>query len=611
MDDPGRAAARGLATGAVDARGRACRGCCSRRSRAGDLLSAAWSASAEDAVVEFDRTSLYLGHLRARRARRAPRTARRVDRRARARDRRDRGRRARQPALPGLVPGPRAARAAAVGEHAPELPGRLLERARDPHRDRGAAARPLGCSPAAGRAGCSRSAVVPALGAVLYLTSSRGAVAATALGTLVLVVAHPRRLAALGSRGGRNGRRGASRSRLVASRHAVVDGPLGSAAARSEGREAAVAVVVICVATAAGFEWLRRVAPRLPAPGRGVRRLVVAVVVVLAVAAAAYGARSFGSFTRLPPTTGVGRHRRRAPPERQRQRPLAVLDGRARRVPELAAPRRRPRVVRGVVGPARVVPLLRQGRPLALRADARRARDRGLRCCSSRFSARRSRSGYAGSCRPRRRSGRRSRRCSARSPSICSAPPVDWMWELTVVTAVGLVLLALLAGPSGAAEETAAPAARAARAGLAVAAALFAAAELVVLLADVEVGRSQTDAAAGRYGAARAAALAATRLEPWAASPYLQLALVEESRGEFAAGAAGDRPGRVPRRPRLAALAREGADRRRPRPLRERSGEPRAGEGAQPALARRHGAVIRPACRRAGWWCPATCCRVG
>ena len=113
---------------------------------------------------------------------------------------------------------------------------------------------------------------------------------------------------------------------------------------------------------------------------------------------------------------------------------------------------------------------------------------------------------------------------------------VDWMWELTVVTAVGLVLLALLAGPSGApAEDTAAPAARAASAGLALAAALFAAAELVVLLADVEVGRSQTDAAAGRYGAARAAALAATKLEPWAASPYLQLALVEESRGEFAA----------------------------------------------------------------------------
>ena len=105
-----------------------------------------------------------------------------------------------------------------------------------------------------------------------------------------------------------------------------------------------------------------------------------------------------------------------------------------------------------------------------------------------------------------------------------------------MVTAVGLVLLALLAGPSGApAEEAAAPAARAARAGLALAAALFAAAELVVLLADVEVGRSQTDAAAGRYGAARAAALAATKLEPWAASPYLQLALVEESRGEFAA----------------------------------------------------------------------------
>jgi O-antigen ligase len=111
---------------------------------------------------------------------------------------------------------------------------------------------------------------------------------------------------------------------------------------------------------------------------------------------------------------------------------------------------------------------------------------------------------------------------------------VDWMWQLTVVTAVGLVLLALLTGPAGApVEEAPAPAGRAAVASLAVVAGLFAAAELVVLLADMELGRSQADAAAGRYGPAHSAAVRATRIEPWAASPYLQLALVEESRGRF------------------------------------------------------------------------------
>ena len=115
---------------------------------------------------------------------------------------------------------------------------------------------------------------------------------------------------------------------------------------------------------------------------------------------------------------------------------------------------------------------------------------------------------------------------------------VDWMWQLTAVTAVGLVLLALLAGPDGASvEEPPARAARIAVVSLAVAAALFAAAELVVLLADVEVGRSQADAAAGRWGPARSAALRATRLEPWAASPYLQLALVGGEPGDFAAAA--------------------------------------------------------------------------
>jgi hypothetical protein len=55
------------------------------------------------------------------------------------------------------------------------------------------------------------------------------------------------------------------------------------------------------------------------------------------------------------------------------------------------------------------------------------------------------------------------------------------------------------------------------------------------LLTGVEVNRSQAAARSGHLAAAREHAVAATRLEPWAATPRLQLALVEESAGDLAA----------------------------------------------------------------------------
>jgi tetratricopeptide (TPR) repeat protein len=67
----------------------------------------------------------------------------------------------------------------------------------------------------------------------------------------------------------------------------------------------------------------------------------------------------------------------------------------------------------------------------------------------------------------------------------------------------------------------------------AVAALAIVATQLVVLVADAEVAASRADVRSGRLGAARSDALVATRVVPWAASPYLQLALVEENRGDF------------------------------------------------------------------------------
>jgi Tfp pilus assembly protein PilF len=79
------------------------------------------------------------------------------------------------------------------------------------------------------------------------------------------------------------------------------------------------------------------------------------------------------------------------------------------------------------------------------------------------------------------------------------------------------------------------PARRLPRLATAGAAATIIIAEAIALLAGVEVSESQAAARAGRLGPARVHAVAATRLEPWAATPYLQLALVEERAGELAA----------------------------------------------------------------------------
>jgi O-antigen ligase len=116
---------------------------------------------------------------------------------------------------------------------------------------------------------------------------------------------------------------------------------------------------------------------------------------------------------------------------------------------------------------------------------------------------------------------------------------IDWMWELTAVTVVGVFVLGLLTGPATAAPGAAAFAAGRLAVGLAaVVAAAIVASEAVSLLTDVEVRRSQADARAGNLRPARSHASDAAKIEPWAATPYIQLALVDEAAGNLAAARA-------------------------------------------------------------------------
>ena len=374
--------------------------------------------------------------------------------------------------------------------------------------------------------------VIPALGAVVYLTSSRGALAALAGGIVVFVVAQPRRWAALGATLAGVAGTAASIGVLLP-RDALVDGPLTSAAARTEGWQAAILIGLICVATVVAFELASSFAPRPPEVSR---RTVVAAVVAIAVAVvvAAFATDAFREFTRLPtasaaaPGDSVGTHLLsgsgsgrwqfwQAAVDEFRSAPLhgggagsyeawwnrhgsfsyTVRDAHSLYLETLGE--------LGIVGFLLLVGALAAAATVGVRRLVR-ARGAERTLVAALLGA---------------------------ATTYLLGAGVDWMWELTAVTLVGVCMLGLLVAPAAPDGHRALPGLT--RVVVAVAATAVVVAEAIVLLAGVEVSESQAAARAGRLGPARAHAVAATRLEPWAASPYLQLALVEEHAGDLAA----------------------------------------------------------------------------
>ena len=143
-------------------------------------------------------------------------------------------------------------------------------------------------------------AVFPVLGAVVYLTSSRGAIAAIGGGALVFVLAQPRRWAALGAAAVAGGGIAAAVG-LLSAHPALVDDARASAE-RADGHEVAVLILLVCVATAAAAEGGVALARRLPPPGQTVRRAgAAAIAAVLCLGAISEG-WALRNFARLPAT---------------------------------------------------------------------------------------------------------------------------------------------------------------------------------------------------------------------------------------------------------------------------------------------------------------------
>jgi hypothetical protein len=132
----------------------------------------------------------------------------------------------------------------------------------------------------------------------------------------------------------------------------------------------------------------------------------------------------------------------------------------------------------------------------------------------------------------------------------------DWVWQLPVLTAAFLLLAAAVLAPAvrrhsvdaaeteASSDGTGARASRrrlVARVALIVTALACLTAIGIPLAAATDVSRSQAAAAAGNTSAALADARSAARLEPGAASPQLQIALVLELQHSYPAAAAASR----------------------------------------------------------------------
>jgi hypothetical protein len=376
-------------------------------------------------------------------------------------------------------------------------------------------------------------APIPGIAAVIYLTSSRGAVAAALAGTIVfLALAADRWLAAAAILV--SGLGGLAAVVVLHGREQLVNGPLDSAATVSQGHGAAAWVAVLCLATgtiyAVGTWALGRVRPPAAVGWAGVAVVVTAAVVAVGVShpgnvwhdfkqpPGAYGQNGFTS-AHLLSGRGNGRWQFWASAVNEfKSKPLV---GHGAGSWEAWWLQHRPisyftryahslyLQVLGELGAVGLVFLLGAFALIVV--------------------------GGVGGSRSADAAGFGAAAAGAFAAFFVGSG-VDWMWQMPVVSIVGFALLGLLARL----DSTVAPALegrlRVVAAGLCAAAALVAiGVEAAPMLGELKVRDSQAAAARGDATAAQNDAVDAHKLEPWAATPYLQLALLYEQAGQIAA----------------------------------------------------------------------------
>jgi hypothetical protein len=400
-------------------------------------------------------------------------------------------------------------------------------------------------------------APLPALVATIYLTSSRGGAATAVIGTALFLALTTRRATALAVTLAA-GAGSAAVIGILVGRDELVDGPLQSAAAVDQGHGAALLIALACVGAGLLVTLVDRYGPR---PRVRIGRRATTALAVAAVAGAVLAivaidpvdrVRTFKKspsefqqietdFTRnhLLSESGSGRWQFwSAAGDEFETRPVVgrgagsyeawwaqhgslfrfIRDAHSLYLETLAE--------LGLVGFSLLVLMLGTGLvAVAVRLRATGAEER-VTIAS----------------------------LAALLGAYCVAAGIDWMWELTVVSVVAIATLGLLTGPATASARRRRPSpaengrARSreapkwhrhryllAVAGVVAVAMFVIATEAIPLLAQTRIRDSQAAVDRGDAAAALDKAHDARDLQPWASSPDLQLALVEEQTGDLRA----------------------------------------------------------------------------
>ncbi len=379
-------------------------------------------------------------------------------------------------------------------------------------------------------------AAIPVEGLAVYYTSSRGGVAAAVVGLVVLVALVPARSRTLASAA----LAGAGTGVLVllaSHRGALLDG-LGRPGAAAQGHQMVVATIIVVSVVGLVRLALDRPLGRLAIP-RGLGRALAAGVAVLAVVAIAVAnpSRRLDEFKALP--TGAAQGSGFVASH------LASGNGSGRwQYWSAAKSAFTSEPVHGIgaggyeslVEPAWISVDAGEERPLA--ASSRRSPS--WACSESPCQSPSSRS--------RRLPGRGRLRTPARPDTAAAlavlatgavSAAVDWTFQLPATFLPVLVVAGLLVAtpPAGGPEQAAAgfggrrwPRIAAIAFGVA---AIWAGA--LLFASEQRIADSQAAVRAGDLPGAAEAAADAASLEPWAAAPKLQLALVQELGGDIAA----------------------------------------------------------------------------
>jgi hypothetical protein len=384
-------------------------------------------------------------------------------------------------------------------------------------------------------------AAVPALVALIYLTSSRTGVATGVVALVCFVALTSDRLRALLAIAVA-GVGAAGAVAVLSANSAILDGPLDTGSAHYEGRVCAFAILGIALAVGVVHAVSSRLELRLPPLSRPLKRgaLALAAVIVVGALVAAEPAERFESFKEPPAERGTGygtsyiqdhltsggsngRWQFWSAAVDQWEEHSVVGDGAGSYAAWWAEHGTLAYVTRdahslyaetlgelGLVGLLLLLGLL--GALGVAVWDRTRRTPATDRSTSAALAA-----------------------CAA---AFAFAAGIDWMWENPVVTITGMLAFGLLAGPATAPSAPSAMPVSTGRGRIARAAAVAAAIAVIVaegipLLAQTELDESNERAARGDVEGALQSANDAREWQPWAASPYLQIALAHEAAGRY------------------------------------------------------------------------------